>query len=183
MLFRSFKGNPAIEVQQVVALINNGQYANSLKLLDKMTILPFEGAREGKIIYEQASLLMSMDLIAKKKYSDAIKMIEKSKEYPERLGVGKPYTVDTRIQDYLNIYCLEKLNRKSETEPLKKSISEISDRRRGLSYSNILTIKVLNDMGNNSAADEMVSKMAESRIPAQQWVAAVAKNEIGRAHV
>jgi len=75
-------------------------------------------------------------------------MIDKSKEYPERLGVGKPYVVDTRIQDYLNIYCLEKLNRKAETEPLKKSISEYTGRRRGPSYSNILTVNVLKSMGN-----------------------------------
>lgn len=174
--YKKFKGNPAIEVQQVVALINNGQYANSLKLLDKMTILPFEGASEGKIIYEQASLLMSMDLIAKKKYSDAIKMIEKSKEYPERLGVGKPYTVDTRVQDYLNVYCLEKMNRLSETEPLKRSITESTGSRRGPLYSNILTIKALNDMGNKTAADAMIQKMDESNIPAQKWVAAIANN-------
>jgi hypothetical protein len=142
-----------------------------------MTILPGEGAQEGKVIYEQASLLMSMDLIAKKKYSEAIKMIEKSKEYPEHLGVGKPYVVDTRIQDYLSIYCLDKLNRKSETDALKKSISEYKGRRRGPSYSNILTVNVLNGMGDKAAADEMVSKMAESKIPAQKWVAAVAKND------
>jgi Tfp pilus assembly protein PilF len=175
--YKKFKGTQAIEVQHVLALINNGQYATSLKLLDAMTILPGEGAQEGKVIYEQASLLMSMDLIVKKKYADAIKMIEKSKEYPEHLGVGKPYVVDTRIQDYLNIYCLDKLNRKSDTEPLKKSISEFKGRRRGPSYSNILTINVLKDMGDKEAAEEMVKKMAESNIPAQKWVAAVAKND------
>ena len=176
--YKKFRGNPAIEVQHVLALINNGQYANSLKLLDKMTILPFEGASEGKIIYEQASLLMSMDLIAKKKYSDAIKMIEKSKEYPERLGVGKPYVVDTRIQDYLNIYCLEKMNRKSETLVLKNSIAEFKGtRRRGNTFSNLLTVKVLNDMGDKAAADEMVGRMQESNIPSQKWVAAQAKND------
>ncbi|OFY01448.1 MAG: hypothetical protein A2X06_11900 [Bacteroidetes bacterium GWC2_40_22] len=174
---KKFKGNQAIEVQHILALINNGQYANSLKLLDAMTILPGEGASEGKVIFEQASLLMSMDLIAKKKYSDAIKMIEKSKQYPEHLGVGKPYVVDTRIQDYLNIYCLEKLNRKAETEPLKKSISEYTGRRRGPSYSNILTVNVLNSMGNKAAADEMIKKSEESDSPAQKWVAATAKND------
>jgi tetratricopeptide (TPR) repeat protein len=179
--YKKFKGTQAIDVQHVLALINNGQYANSLKLLDAMTILPGEGASEGKVIFEQASLLMSMDLIAKKKYSDAIKMIEKSKEYPEHLGVGKPYVVDTRIQDYLNVYCLEKMNRKAETESLKKSIAEYTGRRRGPSYSNILTVKVLNSLGDNGAADELVRKMAESNSPAQKWVAATAKNDLAAA--
>ena len=179
MAYKKFKGNPAIEVQHVLALINNGQYANSLKLLDGMTIIPFEGASEGKIIYEQASLLMAMDLIAKKKYSNAIKMIEKSKEYPERLGVGKPYVVDTRIQDYLNIYCLEKMNRKSETGALRKSISEFQGvARRGNLYSNLLTIKTLTELGDKTAAAEMVQKMQASNIPAQKWIAATVKNDL-----
>ena len=175
--YKKDKSNEAINIQYVLALINNGQYANSLKLLDGMTILPGEGAREGKVIYEQASLFLSMDLISKKKYTDAIKMIEKSKEWPEKLGVGKPYEVDTRVQDYLNIYCLEKLNRKSETEPLKKSIAGYTGRRRGPSYSNLLTIKVLNEMGDKAAADELMGKLADSRNPAQRWYVATVNNE------
>jgi tetratricopeptide (TPR) repeat protein len=174
--YKNEKSNEAISIQYVMALINNGQYAKSLKLLDGMTILPGEGAREGKVIYEQAALLMSMDLMAKKKYADAIKMIDKSKEWPERLGVGKPYVVDTRIQDYLNIYCLEKLNRKSETEALKKSIAGYTGSHRVPSYSNILTINVLNGMGDKTAADELINNMEYSKNPAQKWIIATIKN-------
>jgi hypothetical protein len=118
-----------------------------------------------------------MELMKKKKYVDAINMIDKSKEWPEHLGVGKPFDVDTRIQDYLNIYCLDKLNRKSETAALKKSIAEYRGTQWGSSFNNILTISMLNDMGNNEAAEEMIKKMAESNIPAQKWVAAVAKSD------
>ena len=91
--------------------MNNGQYANSLKTLEGMTILPFEGSSQGRVVFEQACLFLSIDLIQKKRYGEAIKMIEKSKEWPEKLGVGKPYEFDTRMQDYLLIYCLKKLNR------------------------------------------------------------------------
>jgi len=47
-------------------------------------------------------------------------MIEKSKEWPENLGVGKPYKPDIRIQDRLEAFCLEKLNRKTEADSLRK---------------------------------------------------------------
>ena len=120
--YKKHKDNPNIGTQYVIALINNKQYANSLKLLESMNILPFEGASEGKVVYDQACLFLSMDLIKEKKYANAIKMIDKSKQWPENLGVGKPYDVDTRIQDYLNVYCLEKMNKTSETAGLKKSI-------------------------------------------------------------
>jgi len=104
-------------------------------------------------------------------------MIEKSKEYPEHLGVGKPYDVDTRIQDYLTVFCLDKLNRKSETEPLKKSISEFKVSNSGPSYSNILTVNMLRKMGGNVAADKVVRELAGSKNPVQKWVYAVAGND------
>lgn len=175
--YKKDKANSAIALQYVIALINNGQYANSLKLLDGMTLLPGEGSSEGKVVFEQATLFMAMDLMAKKKYTDAIKMVDKSKEWPERLGVGKPYVVDTRVQDYLNVYCLEKLNRKSETEALKKSIAEYKGGRRNQSFSNLLTIKVLNETGDKEAADEMIQKMQESNDPTQKWIIAQVKND------
>jgi len=175
--YKKYPGNSAIGIQYAIAQINNGQYAKSLKTLEGLNILPFEGASQGQIVFEQASLFLSMELMKKKKYVDAIKMIDKSKEWPEHLGVGKPFDVDTRIQDYLNIYCLDKLNRKSETAALKKSIAEYRGTQWGSSFNNILTISMLNDMGNNEAAEEMIKKMAESNIPAQKWVAAVAESD------
>ena len=87
---KKHKDNPDIGVQYAIALINNGQYARTLKTLEGMNILPSEGARFGKVIFDQACLFLSMDLIRDKKYANAIKMIDKSKEWPENLGVGKP---------------------------------------------------------------------------------------------
>jgi predicted O-linked N-acetylglucosamine transferase (SPINDLY family) len=56
------KGNPDIGVQYAIALINNGQYAKSLKTLEGMNILPSEGASQGKIIFEQACLFCQWTL-------------------------------------------------------------------------------------------------------------------------
>ncbi|MFC2098888.1 DUF5107 domain-containing protein, partial [Bacteroidota bacterium] len=127
--YKKHKSNSVLGIQYAKALINNGEYAKSLKILEGMNILPSEGARQGKVVFEQACLFLSMDMINKKKYGEAIKMIEKSKEWPENLGVGKPYVVDTRIQDYLNIFCLEKLNRTSETAVLQKSVIDYTNQR------------------------------------------------------
>ena len=124
--YKKHKDNSVLGLQYSIALINNKQYAAGIKILEGMNILPFEGASEGKIVYDQACLFLSLDLVSNKRYNEAIKMIEKSKEWPENLGVGKPYVVDTRIQDYINIICLEKLNKKDDTEILKKSILDYS---------------------------------------------------------
>jgi len=174
--YRKFKDNSAIEVQHVNALIYNGQYANSLKMLDKMVILPSEHAGGGRVMYERASLLMAIDMVGKKKYSDAIKMIEKSKEWPEHLGVGKPRVVDTRVQDYLNIYCLDKMNKKDGLEAMKRSIIDYSGRSRQGLYS-ILTINTLKSMGKTSEADDLVRSLSESNSPINKWIVAAAKND------
>ena len=175
--YKKHKDNPNIGIQYVIALINNKQYANSLKLLESMNILPFEGASEGKVVYDQACLFLSMDLIKDKKYSNALKMIDKSKQWPENLGVGKPYDVDTRIQDYLNVYCLEKMNKAGETAGLKTSIVDYSNSHLYPSFNNILAVETLKAKGDKAAAEEMVKKMQDTDNPVQKWVVAVAKND------
>ena len=174
---KKHKDNPDIGVQYAIALINNGQYAKSLKTLENMNILPSEGARLGKVVFEQAALFLALDLIKNKKYSDAIKMIEKSKEWPEKLGVGKPYEVDIRIQDYLNVYCLEKMKKAGETAGLKKSIVDYTLEHKYPSFSNILAVETLKAQGEKDAAESMVMKMQDSENPVQKWVVASAKKD------
>jgi tetratricopeptide (TPR) repeat protein len=176
--FKKHKDNSEIGIKYAVSLINNGQYANGLKVLEGMNILPSEGSRQGKIVFEQACLFLAMDKIKNKKYSDAIKMIEKSKDWPENLGVGKPYDVDIRIQDYLKLFCLQKLNRVSETEALYNSIIDYTNQKISApSFSNILAIWLLKEKGDKSAADNLMQKMQESTNPVNMWVAATVKND------
>jgi len=159
--YKKFKGDPIIGTQYAIALINNGLYAKSLKTLEGMTILPNEGAREGKVVFEQASLFLSMDLISKKKYKEAITMIEKSKEWPETLGVGKPYVVDIRIQDYLNIFCLEKLKRPDEAVGLRKSIIDYTNQHSPSSFNTLLALNLLKEKGETDAVNSLIKKMEE----------------------
>jgi hypothetical protein len=178
--YKKHKDNSSLGIKYAIALINNGQYANSLKTLEGMHILPSEGASQGKVVFEQVGLFLAMDFIRNKKYGEAIKMIEKSKKWPENLGVGKPYEVDIRIQDYLKIFCLEKLNRKNETEALRKSIIDYTNSDMSPSFSNILAIRILQENGETEAANTLIQKMdnsARSDNPVQKWVIASGKND------
>jgi len=183
--YKKYKDNPSVAVKHAIALINNGQYANSLKILDGVTILPDEGARQGKVVLEQATLLMSMDLIKKKKYADAIKMIEKSKEWPENLGVGKPYVVDVRVQDYLKAFTLDKLNRSKEAEELRQSVIDYTKEHINQpSFSSYLGIQLLKEKGQTAEANQLVEKLGSSPRPGRgsnnpvgKWVAAMSNND------
>jgi hypothetical protein len=82
-------------------------------LLEKVVILPQEGAHEGHDIFEAANLKLALDRLEKKKYREVIQFLDDSRNWPENLGAGKPYEPDTRLQDYVSAYCYGHLgNRK-----------------------------------------------------------------------
>lgn len=179
--FKKDRENSIVGIRYAQALINNGLYAASLRALESMTVLPNEGASIGKVVYEQSSLFLAMDMMGRKKYGEALKYIEKSKLYPENLGVGKPYEPDTRIQDYLKIKCLEKLNRKNEIPELTRSVVDFT--KKGIdhpSLSSLLAIRLLEAQGDRAAANDLVQQIRNSDRagnPVNRYVLAAAGND------
>ena len=43
-----------------------------------------------------------------------MQLVEAAREWPEHLGVGKPYTTDERMEDYVQALCYEKLGKSDE---------------------------------------------------------------------
>lgn len=72
-------------------LMQNAQYPAAEKILDHIHILPFEGATDGHLLYEQVKLMLALQLVQQKKYQAALTKVAESGEWPERLGEGKPY--------------------------------------------------------------------------------------------
>jgi tetratricopeptide (TPR) repeat protein len=175
--YKKHKNNSDIGVKYALAQINNGQYAKSLKTIEGMNILPSEGSQYGKVIFEQASLFLSIDLIKNKKYTDAIKMIEKSEEWPENLGVGKPYNVDIRVQDYLKMFCLGKMKKTGDAEPLRNSVIEYTKQNPAPSFSNILALKLLKEKGETEATGLLIQKFSPESNPINKWVMAISNND------
>ncbi|MEM1328555.1 MAG: DUF5107 domain-containing protein [Bacteroidota bacterium] len=93
--------NYAIAMLHVKNLIHTQQYKEAIELLNKTNVLPFEGASEGRQLYEQAHYGYAIDLIEKGDYKKAQQVLLLSKEWTENLGVGKPYDPDERVADYL----------------------------------------------------------------------------------
>jgi hypothetical protein len=179
--YKKFKTNPVIALQHATSLLNNGQYANCIKILEGMTFLPNEGSSVGKVVYEQAYISLALDLIKNKKYKDALTKIDKAREWPESLGVGKPYEPDNRIQDYLSAYCLNKLNRKDEAAAKQNAVLEYNSKHTGRSsLYNILALWTYKDKGETDAANKLLQRISSSdyiRDPVQQWIVAKFKND------
>ncbi|MBL0745298.1 DUF5107 domain-containing protein [Chryseolinea lacunae] len=177
---KKFKGNSSLGLSYAKALLHTGNYANSVKVLEGMIILPFEGSSDGKTVYEQAYMLWALELMDKKKFADAIVKIEKSKAWPESLGVGKPYDADTRMQDYAKAYCLKKLNKLAEAEALLKAVLDYSQQQPlEPNFNNILPLWIFTQRHDAAAADAWKEKLAAygSQRPPHRWVVASATND------
>lgn len=89
------------------ALLLNGRFAESLAVLGQIKILPYEGAWEGHSLYRQACLYLAAVEVARKNHKKAAGYIRKARQWPENLGVGKPFDADERLENYLLALCYE----------------------------------------------------------------------------
>ena len=179
-----FRDNFNLSLQYAQVQLGNNQYEACLKILDKIHILPFEGSIQGKYVFEQANIQLAIDLMNKKKYKEALEKLEKSKEWPENLGVGVPFEPDNRMQDYLEALCLDKLGRKKEAIEQRNAVLEYTKTHYddlSPTFNNIFALKVLQQLGETDAANSLIQKIKDSdqySKPIPQWVVAWFTNDI-----
>jgi len=77
------------------------KYDECSKFLEKYTVLPYEGATEGRKIYHEACIRASFEGLKKNDYLNAIAFAKKAKLWPVNLGVGKSYDVDERLSNFI----------------------------------------------------------------------------------
>ncbi|MDB5011010.1 MAG: Tetratricopeptide domain protein, partial [Mucilaginibacter sp.] len=56
--------------------------------------------------WRETHLYAALENIDEKNWEQAIYYIRQSKIWPENMGVGKPYHVDERLEDFMEFYCL-----------------------------------------------------------------------------
>lgn len=142
-----------------------------------MQVLPNEGSYAGRAVYRAANLYQAMDQFSKRRYDAALKSIKASEEWPENLGVGKPYDdqIDKRLEDYLEAKVYEKKGETAKAQTLLDKVSSHPTSTRNFESAHLLTALALRDTGKQAEADKLVASwkkdFPESK-PAQ-WCAAV----------
>ncbi len=76
-------------------------YEGAISFLENYELLPFEGATIGRDLYNEACVRSAFSALKNGKYKKAIQFAEKAKLWPINLGVGRPYDVDERLEDYI----------------------------------------------------------------------------------
>lgn len=124
------KDNFHIGDTYVKALIARGYYSRAEKIMDSMMILPFEGQAATRIMYRDIKLHLAAEQIDRRNYRRALKKLEEARQWPEHLGVGKPYgdMIDTSLEDVLTAVIYEKTGKSKQAEDLlQKTIAADPD--------------------------------------------------------
>ncbi len=123
-----FPDEDLIKILLARTYLNNGRYQDCYSVLENATILPFEGQRDVHELFVQCQICLAMEAMKKGRYDEAVKRLEGSKEFPVRLGTGKPQDPDFRIQDYLMMLTWDKQGVSSKAEEAQKRIAEYTSR-------------------------------------------------------
>ena len=158
-------------------LCETQQYRACISLLEKVQVLPNEGSYAGREVYRNANLYQSMDMIKSKKYNSALKAIRFSKEWPENLGVGKPYDdqIDGRLEDYLEYMAYSGIGNSSKAEECLNRILSYNIRNGSFESANLLSALALRNKGQLEEANQMVNSWKQNypSDKAVQWCIAI----------
>ncbi len=117
-----FPDEITLRLDLVRALVKKEQWKETLDLLNKTSILPFEGAREIHDLFVRCQIKLGLQAMLDAEYASALRYLEGSKAYPERLGTGKPYDPDFRVQDYLQSLCHAHMNQQQQAEEKRRAV-------------------------------------------------------------
>jgi hypothetical protein len=168
-----YKYNPEnyyLGLQCAKVLEMNNKNSECVSLLQNIRVLPNEGATEGRTIWRNANLGQALDFMKVKNYKKALGNIEKARQWPFNLGVGRPYEVDERIEDFIAMECYKKQNDKTSAEKMKNRIVRESAQQDLLFDANdFLTAWLLKESGNKPAGDQLMNMM-QSKNPSSKMV-------------
>jgi len=111
-----YPGQASIGLAFARSLMRLEKYEEAVEFLDGYTMLPFEGATVGRDIFHEACVRIAINASKSEEYYKVIEWVEKAREWPVNLGVGRPYDVDERIEDYMTAYAHEQLGNTRETK-------------------------------------------------------------------
>ena len=161
--FERNKSNYMIGMEYIKVLLNVSQYEKAIDILENLKILPYEHAGEGRELYEKAYFNSAIKKIDDGKIDDAIKLIIKSKLWPEELGVGKPYKPDERIQNFLLYICYKKLGKPNHKFFLDEIVSYSKENIDKINLNYILGYEAIKESKGEELANKFIDQIKEAK--------------------
>ncbi len=177
---RRFPDHFVTQANLAKAELYNQHYKKCLSILEDLDILPAEGAREGHDIYRQAHLLQAVDEFKNGKADAALEHIRMAREWPENLGVGKPYVTDERVEDYLQgIILMAEDQDDQAAEAFRKVLQYTEEHKPSWDSPYLLLAYSLQILGRGDQAVQVLGDWTKARMkdPITHWAAAMYANK------
>lgn len=179
--FTKYPDNYMLGLKYAQALVLNEKYEESVNLLKKLVVLPYEGAYEGRTLYRESNLFLAATQIKKKNYSRAIRSVEDSKIWIENLGVGKPYDefIDDRLENYIAATALLRQGKVKDANQFFNKIVGKSKEMSGSISNDLLLAIALKNLGNSKEAEQLLNEWQKQQSDSKiaQWAIAVYKGD------
>lgn len=161
---KRFPGDFRMNMLHARALLLNKQYKATTDLLNNTTILPYEGATDGRQLYREAWLMQAVDQIRSKNHKAALTSINKAKLWPENLGAGKPYDeqIDLRLEHYLEALVLENTRQKDKAKNKYEEIVAAQNSRRQQA-NNLITALALKKLNRTDEGEKLLRDWKEKQ--------------------
>jgi tetratricopeptide (TPR) repeat protein len=182
-----------LDIAYAYALSLTENYKESLKVLSKINVLPFEGENRAQKIYFRNYMMLALTEYQKQNYNNVIKLINKSEQYPRIFGSGSPTYPDYRGQEYLKAKAYEKMGEKDKAEKIYNDIINFYNPNKKdfpeQDYSKLGNIFALMEKGKEKDANKLLDEWAsnstgssgtwEKNDPSDigEWVKAVINND------
>ncbi len=127
---RLHPGQIILQMDRASALYDNGQCAECLEALSGMRVLPYEGSWEAHDLFVRANLRLALDALKESRFDECLRFVDASREFPERLGTGKPWEPDLRLQDFLTYRALLAEKKRNEAEKSLNAIIQYTRQHR-----------------------------------------------------
>lgn len=155
--------NHLIGLLTIRCLIVNNRYKEAEKMLEKINVLPHEGAMEGHTLYKETKLMLGLEALANKQYKQALAKVREAGLWPHRLGAGKPYEemIDTRLEDWLYVMIYDALGNEDEK---KRYLHRILDPGHDLhTASTLVQILALGESGQHREGEALFDQWIKQR--------------------
>ncbi len=154
--FERMPDNYSLGMEYARALLHNERYQESVATLKGLQVLPFEGAYGGRVLWEQAHLGAAIESISQQDYSRAKELLLEGKEWPENLGVGKPYDPDDRRFDYLLAHVELKTNNKGKAQDLQQAfLNKFIKNKRAKDLDQVLALKMMTSFDRDQITQDL----------------------------
>lgn len=161
--YKKFPKNYNIALLYAKALVDIKKYSQSINVLKSTTVLPSELAMVSRNVYYDAHVFLANKFIKERKYTKAIQLLNNSKKWPEHLGVGKPYNVDNRLQDYLLAICHEQLKDNSKmNNSLNDVVTYTNIKKEEVGLNHIFGLLALKKLGRTGDAKVLLKTIGKS---------------------